>query len=172
MLYFFERLDKFMKFKGLNDNKLTIETGISNGIIGKGRKRGSLSQDNISKILHTYPELNANWLFTGNGEMLKSDNKNEVSDIKIDESGLSSIDKLINAVDRLSLSEKTNSENIKELIAQGKQQTENISKLVELLCRQNTNRETDLIEIKKGADNTDKQGKIQLSRKKITDNDL
>lgn len=71
MLSLFERLDIFMKTKGLNDNKITLETGISNGIIGKARKRGSLSQDNISKILYSYPDLNANWLFTGEGEMLK-----------------------------------------------------------------------------------------------------
>lgn len=49
MINFFERLDNFMKHKGLNDNKITVETGISNGLIGKARKRGSLSQDNISK---------------------------------------------------------------------------------------------------------------------------
>jgi hypothetical protein len=73
MTDFFDRLDKFMKSSGLNDNKLTVETGISNGLIGKGRKRGSLSQDNISKILHTYKDLNANWLLTGEGKMLKSD---------------------------------------------------------------------------------------------------
>lgn len=71
MLSFFERLDKFMVFKGLNDNKITLEAGIANGIIGKGRKRGALSQDNISKILYSYPELDANWLFTGTGKMLK-----------------------------------------------------------------------------------------------------
>lgn len=73
MIDFFERLDIFMKHKGLNDNKITIETGISNGLIGKGRKRGSISQENISKILHAYPEINANWLLTGEGEMVKSD---------------------------------------------------------------------------------------------------
>lgn len=70
MITFFERFDKFMKFKGLNDNKISIETGISNGLIGKGRVRGAISQDNISKILNTYPELNANWLLTGRGSML------------------------------------------------------------------------------------------------------
>jgi len=72
MIYFFDRLDKFMEYKGLNDNKLTVEVGISNGLIGKARKRGSLSPDNISKILYTYPELDANWLFLDEGEMLKS----------------------------------------------------------------------------------------------------
>lgn len=70
MLSFFDRLDMFLKFRNLNDNQVTINTGIGNGIIGKGRKRGSLSQDNISKLLLSFPELNANWLFTGNGEML------------------------------------------------------------------------------------------------------
>ena len=76
MLSFFERLDKFMVFKGLNDNKITIEANLANGIIGKGRKRGALSQDNISKLLYTYPELDANWLFTGNGEMIKGEEIN------------------------------------------------------------------------------------------------
>ncbi|MDR1159297.1 MAG: hypothetical protein LBK69_01545 [Syntrophomonadaceae bacterium] len=61
-----------MKYKGLNDNKVTVEAGISNGLIGKGRKRGGISQENISKILCTYPEINANWLLTGEGEMLKT----------------------------------------------------------------------------------------------------
>lgn len=75
MIDFFDRLDKFMEYKGLNDNKITVEAGISNGLIGKGRKRGSLSQDSISKLLYTYKELDANWLLTGNGPMLKSDEK-------------------------------------------------------------------------------------------------
>lgn len=66
---FFDRLDKYMKYKGLNDNKITVETGISNGLIGKARKRGGLSQENISKILDNYPDLDANWWFRGVGEM-------------------------------------------------------------------------------------------------------
>ena len=74
MIDFFSRLDNYLKYKGLNDNKLTIETGISNGLIGKARKRGALSQDNISKILCKYIELDANWLLTGQGSMLKIDN--------------------------------------------------------------------------------------------------
>lgn len=71
MTDFFSRLDKYMTFKGLNDNKITVEAGISNGLIGKGRARGSISQDNISKILNTYIDLDANWLLTGKGAMLK-----------------------------------------------------------------------------------------------------
>lgn len=79
MIGFFDRLDKFIEYKGLNDNKITIETGISNGLIGKGRKRGSISQENISKILCTYPDLDANWLLTGQGPMLKDKEQAEIA---------------------------------------------------------------------------------------------
>jgi len=71
MITFFERFDMYMKYKGLNDNKITVDADISNGLIGKGRKRGALSQESISKILYSYPDLDANWLFTGEGKMLK-----------------------------------------------------------------------------------------------------
>jgi hypothetical protein len=70
MIYFFDRLDKFMDYCNLNDNKITVETGIANGIIGKGRKRGALSLKNIAKIICRYSNLNARWLITGEGEML------------------------------------------------------------------------------------------------------
>lgn len=74
MISFFDRLDKFMSHRELNDNKLTVETGISNGLVGKARQRGKgLSQDNISKILCRYPELNADWLMTGRGSMLNDE---------------------------------------------------------------------------------------------------
>ena len=79
MINFFEKLDKFMIDKGLNDNRITLECKLSNGIIGKARKRGSLSQENISKILFRYPELNANWLLGVDGDMLKSPVATKVS---------------------------------------------------------------------------------------------
>lgn len=69
---FFDRLDKYMEFKCLNDNKVTVQTGIPVGSLGKQRKgaRG-LSANSIAKILCVYEDLNADWLITGRGEMLK-----------------------------------------------------------------------------------------------------
>src|SRR5690606_19624980 len=84
MISFFDRLDKYMKFKELNDNKMTLETGISNGLIGKARKRGSLSQENISKILHVYKDLNANWLLADRGEMILHVEKDPYKESKKD----------------------------------------------------------------------------------------
>lgn len=79
---FFDRLDKYMEYKGLNDNKITVETSISNGLIGKARKRGGLSQENISKILNTYSDLDANWWFRGEGEMILKEMTEENSSIE------------------------------------------------------------------------------------------
>lgn len=70
---FFNRLDKYMEFKCLNDNKVTVQTGIPVGSLGKQRKgaRG-LSASSIAKILCMYEDLNADWLITGRGAMLNT----------------------------------------------------------------------------------------------------
>ena len=67
-----EQFDKYMKFKGLNDNKVTTQLGISTGTIGKSRKPNrDLSDKVIEQILNFYTDLNEVWLLTGEGEMLK-----------------------------------------------------------------------------------------------------
>lgn len=66
-----ERFDKYMKFKGLNDNKVTVQLGLSVGTLGKSRKEGrDLSDRVVEQILNFYNDLNKVWLLTGNGEML------------------------------------------------------------------------------------------------------
>ena len=83
-----ERFDKYMAFKGLNDNKVTVDLGLSNGTIGKSRKDGrDLSDRVIEQILNFYTDLNKVWLLTGEGEMLnkkiyqeaKGDNNTQVA---------------------------------------------------------------------------------------------
>lgn len=83
---FFDRLDKYMEFKRLNDNKVTVQTGIPVGSLGKQRKgaRG-LSVNSIAKILYAYEDLSADWLITGRGEMLNISSQvsgNNAGDIK------------------------------------------------------------------------------------------
>lgn len=62
-----------MKNSGLNDNKVTLQLGLTVGLIGKSRKEGrDLSDKVIEKILNFYTDLNRVWLLTGEGEMLRS----------------------------------------------------------------------------------------------------
>lgn len=69
-----DRFDKYMKYRGLNDNKVTVQLSLSVGIIGKSRKENrDLSKSVIEKILNFYTDLNGNWLLTGEGDMIKDD---------------------------------------------------------------------------------------------------
>jgi len=65
-----DRFDKYLEVKGLNDNKVTVQLGLSIGLIGKARKEGGdLGKKSIEKILSFYADLNRVWLLTGQGEM-------------------------------------------------------------------------------------------------------
>lgn len=62
-----------MKYKGLNDNKVTVQLKLSVGTLGKSRKEGrDLSDKVIELILNFYNDLDRVWLLTGEGSMLKN----------------------------------------------------------------------------------------------------
>ncbi|PWA10628.1 transcriptional regulator [Flavobacterium laiguense] len=66
------RLCKYMECKGLNPNNITVDAGLSVGLIGKAIKNSAgLNSDTIEKILHSYIDLNPIWFVLGEGEMLK-----------------------------------------------------------------------------------------------------
>lgn len=68
-----ERLSKFMEYKDLNANRITVDAGLSVGLIGKSIKNNTgLNSDTIEKILHAYEDLNPEWFIVEMGEMIKS----------------------------------------------------------------------------------------------------
>ena len=70
---FTERLQKFMDYKKLNANKVTVDAGLSIGLIGRAIKNNSgLNSETIEKILFTYNDLNPDWFLLENGDMIKS----------------------------------------------------------------------------------------------------
>lgn len=70
---FIERLQYYMKQKGINDNQMTIAAGLSVGLLGKAKNGGKgLSSSSIEKILLAYDDIDPNWLLTGRGQMLKT----------------------------------------------------------------------------------------------------
>lgn len=71
---FIERLQLFMEKQGINDNQMTVKAGLSVGLLGKAKKSGKdMAAESIEKILYSYPELSAEWLLAGRGEMLKAE---------------------------------------------------------------------------------------------------
>lgn len=60
-----ERFDKYMKYKGLNDNKITNNLQLSVGVLGKSRKEGrDLSRHIVEKILNYYTDIRNTWNIT------------------------------------------------------------------------------------------------------------
>jgi phage repressor protein C with HTH and peptisase S24 domain len=77
---FIERLQLFMEKSGINDNQMTVKASLSVGLLGKAKKSGKdMAAESIEKILCAYPELSADWLLTGRGNMCVDGNGIAVS---------------------------------------------------------------------------------------------
>ena len=65
-----QRLLDFIKNEGLSQQKFEIRANLSNGLVNNTRE--SLTTKTINKISNAFPNLNVNWLLTGEGDMLKT----------------------------------------------------------------------------------------------------
>ena len=67
------RIKRFMEHKGLTSSELADTIGVQRSNVTHvlhGRNKPSFPF--ISKLLETYPEINAKWLIMGEGQMLES----------------------------------------------------------------------------------------------------
>ena len=71
-----DRILQFVEFKSISKNKFYKETGLSNGFLDKNNHPGA---DKLEQIIYTYPDISPEWLLTGKGDMLKSDEKPAVA---------------------------------------------------------------------------------------------
>lgn len=70
-----ENFDKYLIYKGINDNQATKECGLSNGLLGQARKgKCDLGDKACDKILKKYQDLSRTYLLAGDGEMLTRNN--------------------------------------------------------------------------------------------------
>ena len=63
-----QRLIEYLKYKGIGRNKFEMLAGISTGYISNLKK--APGADHLVKILSAAPDLNKDWLLTGEGDML------------------------------------------------------------------------------------------------------
>lgn len=73
----FSRILKFIDYKGISKNKFSEKIGLSNSYMSKMvANNGNIGSQIIEKIVRIYPELDARWLLTGEGNMIiNQDNK-------------------------------------------------------------------------------------------------
>lgn len=65
-----KRILQYLEFKGISKYKFYQETGITNGILSQSN---GISEDSVLKFLSYYRDISAEWLLTGEGEMLKKE---------------------------------------------------------------------------------------------------
>jgi hypothetical protein len=64
-----DRIIQYLESKAISKNKFYIQTGLSNGFLDK---KPNIGADKIEIIYSNYPDINVEWLITGEGEMLKT----------------------------------------------------------------------------------------------------
>jgi phage repressor protein C with HTH and peptisase S24 domain len=70
-----KRIIQYLEYKGVSKNKFYITTGVSNGTLDK---KSGLTGDTIEKFYSIYTDINPEWLLTGNGEMIKTEDNNHI----------------------------------------------------------------------------------------------
>lgn len=73
-----KRIKEYIDFKGIRVSSFEKSLGISNGSFGgQLKKNKTIGVDRLETILETYTDLNAEWVLTGRGTMLKDAESHE-----------------------------------------------------------------------------------------------
>lgn len=65
-----DRLIQYLKYKRVSNSEFGRRIGVSNAYVSAIRK--SIQPEKIALIAKEFPDLNINWLLTGEGEMLRT----------------------------------------------------------------------------------------------------
>ena len=78
-----ERLQYYMRTHGIREKEMTEKSGLSVGVLNKffNGHTENLGVEKIEKILLAYPELNADYLFRGQGAMLPEHMNTKAEDL-------------------------------------------------------------------------------------------
>jgi len=98
---------KYIELRGIKKQDFYKKTGLSNGFLDKNE---NISSNNIEIIISIYADLSVEWLITGKGDMLKSDESGAINNdvieaykatIKAQETTISSQNRQIELLERL-----------------------------------------------------------------------
>lgn len=66
-----QRILQYIEYKGIDRKVFFQNTGIKRGLLDADKLQATVSDVYIAKILATYPDINPDWLLTGQGSMLR-----------------------------------------------------------------------------------------------------
>jgi hypothetical protein len=73
-----ERIAIYIHFKKISPHAFEKKIELSNGYFSKQLKHlGSVGSDILIRVHHAYTDLNILWILTGEGQMIKEDNRDE-----------------------------------------------------------------------------------------------
>lgn len=68
-----QRILQFIEYQGVSKQYFFERTGLKRGLLDADKLDSSISDIYLAKILARYPEINPEWLLTGNGPMVLSE---------------------------------------------------------------------------------------------------
>lgn len=72
-----ERLKFYLEQKGISNSQFYSDLGIKRGLLDADKLKATIADPIIAKILVIYTDLNIAWLLTGEGSMLRTDEKTD-----------------------------------------------------------------------------------------------
>lgn len=66
-----ERILQFVDYKGISKSRFYEETGMKRGFLDGDKLQTSIPDTFIATIIAKYPEINLEWLITGEGSMIR-----------------------------------------------------------------------------------------------------
>ena len=71
-----DRIHEYLNYKGVAPTKFEKEIGLSNGYLGIQKKRNAdIGEGIILKVIENCRDISPEWLLTGSGNMLKTEEK-------------------------------------------------------------------------------------------------
>lgn len=67
-----KRILNYLSYKRLSKPDFYLDTGLKRGLLDSDKIEASVKDTDIAKILAVYPDINPEWLITGQGGMLRS----------------------------------------------------------------------------------------------------
>lgn len=82
-----ERIIQLIEYKGIAKESFYKKIGVTSANFRGKAKESDIASASIAKILSEIPDLNLEWLITGNGEMLKRENSYNTDEVRLSDEG-------------------------------------------------------------------------------------